>query len=114
MPPLAIAEGLALRYGLCFAHDLLFPKIQVETDCVYVAKVVNSTSQVPFYFGMIAADCKSLGSFFHEFSCLHIKREANHVAHLLAKFTLVHSDCIWIEEAPTCISATVAVDFLNH
>jgi len=36
---------------------------------------------------------------------LHVRREANQIAHYLGKYALHNLDCIWMEETPPYISA---------
>lgn len=79
---------------------------------IYSKLVIPSIEvQAPSYFGSVVADCKAFFPPFNSCIISHVRREANMLAHKLAKFALEIGDNIWIEETPPCIASLAASEF---
>lgn len=64
-----------------------------------------------FSFGFLVADISGLSSRCLSFSCKHVKRGGNRVAHKLAHLSKDFSEMrVWLEEVPMEVSALVMVD----
>jgi bacillopeptidase F (M6 metalloprotease family) len=63
--------------------------------------------------GTIVDDRRLLACHFQNLQFVHIRREANHSAHYLAKYASSHHEDVWIEDAPNCIDAVLTFDLLS-
>jgi hypothetical protein len=62
---------------------------------------------------IIIEECKSIARHLQFVQFSHVRRvAANQAAHYLAKFSLLNSDSIWIEESSDRISAVYAFDLM--
>jgi hypothetical protein len=103
-----------MRKGLKFAKDMCFLNLIVESDASNVVLVLNAHQQsLNYVVGYIIRDCISFKGSFRSLNFLHVRREVNQAAHYLAKYAVKNLDCIWIEEAPPCISAVLTFDLLS-
>jgi len=59
---------------------------------------------------MVTKDCLLKKICFDSISSSHINREANKVAHNLAKYSISYAARVWIEECPSCIQSFVLHD----
>jgi len=101
-----------MRNGLEFAKEMFFLNLIAESDASNVVLALNNHQQSSNYVGSIIRYCISFNGSFRSLNFLHIRREANQVAHYLAKYALKNLDCIWIEETPPCISTVLTLDLL--
>ena len=108
-----LAECIALREGLIFAKDLNLGPIVVETDAINVVTAVGDNCELSIE-GPILEDVKQLMAQVHSTGIQHIRRSANHVAHLLARFG-INAKCtkIWISETPFIVSHAVSTDAIT-
>jgi len=113
LPDSEFAEALAMRKGLKFAKDMSFLNLIAESEASNVVFSLNAHQQFPNYVDYIIRDRISFKGSFRSLNFLHVRREANQVAHYLAKYALKNSYCIWIEETLPCISAVLAFDLLS-
>ncbi|TQD81099.1 hypothetical protein C1H46_033348 [Malus baccata] len=76
-----------------------------------IVTALNGASMDVSPIGPIIEDAKVLLLLIAEATASHIRRQANSVAHKLARFAL-HSggDSIWVEETPSLISDLVEED----
>ena len=95
------AEVRACRKALEFAIDAGFSKLMVEGDNSLVMSTISSNKPNWSHLGVIYDDIGFLaaGLSYVSFSC--IQRNANSVAHLLARYAngLVE-EVVWLEESP--------------
>ena len=105
-----VAECLALREGLRFAKEIECVDIVVETDAINVVSAVEDNRELSTE-GPILEDVKQLFAQLRSTGIHHIRRSANHVAHLLARFGF-NSKCtnVWISETPSVVSNAVSID----
>ena len=103
-PPVADseeAEVLACRKALEFSIDAGVMDLIIEGDNVNVMRSISS--QVPYHslLGGVYGDVLCLIHGLHRKAISCVKREANTVAHSLARFARnVHDELYWMEESP--------------
>jgi ribonuclease HI len=107
-----MAEAYALLDGLRLAEQVGCNRIIVNSDCMQVVNTFrdgfSATSATAIY-----DDCFSIWMSFSLKTIEHCNRDANQVAHELAKFTFVNrSTCIWADEPPRLLIATLANDVI--
>ncbi|GMN40729.1 hypothetical protein TIFTF001_009947 [Ficus carica] len=108
-----LAECIALREGLMMAKELESVTIVVETDAINVVSAVSDNTEFSLE-GPILEDVKQLLAQLWNPGVYHIRRSANHVAHLLARFGF-NSNCtnVWICETPIIVSNVVSFDAIT-
>ncbi|GMN68653.1 hypothetical protein TIFTF001_037708 [Ficus carica] len=107
-----LAECIALHEGLMIAKELESVTLVVETDVINVVSAVSDNTKF-FLEGPIMQDVKQLLAQLRNPIVYHIRRSANHVAHLLARFGF-NSNCtnVWICETPIIVSNAVFFDVI--
>lgn len=82
-----MAEAGAARYGLEVAQRLGFTKVVLESDAANIVKEYTKKrrEQHPIFF-FIFEDISCLSSSFELFSCSHVRRAGNTVAHTIARW----------------------------
>ena len=78
-------EALAIRRAIRFAIQTSFNCVIIESDSLSVVKAIQDTAESSCHFGNIIEDVKSLSKTMRSCDFLHTKREANQVAHTLAR-----------------------------
>ncbi|KAK1558626.1 hypothetical protein Q3G72_004734 [Acer saccharum] len=106
-----IAEALAVWHGLLLAGDHGLTPCLIELDSLQVVEMINKgippMSDVGPIISMICGFLRMhLGC-----GISHIPRNANFVAHSLAKAVLsLDSDCYWLECCPPCVERLVLLE----
>jgi len=114
LPDSNIAESMAMLMGLNFAKDLLFLKLEAESDSANVIEALKDNNMHHSYLGAIVAECQNIRHNFNNISFSHVRREANQTAHYLAKYAIsISSNDVWIEEI-LCINVVVAFNLMPH
>ncbi|GMN21284.1 hypothetical protein TIFTF001_050116 [Ficus carica] len=108
-----LAECIALREGLMMAKELESVTLVVETDAINVVSAVSDNTEFSLE-GPILEDVKQLLVQLWNPGVYHIRRNANHVTHLLARFGF-KSNCtnVWICETPIIVSNVVSFDAIT-
>ncbi|KAL6136612.1 hypothetical protein ACLB2K_061907 [Fragaria x ananassa] len=86
------AELIALLEGLKLAETLHISKIVFETDCLLLQQAVSQPDTDLSTLGTIIAEVKEFLHQYADFRVLHVPREANRVAHILANHALNYSE----------------------
>uniref|UniRef100_A0A803NXV2 Reverse transcriptase domain-containing protein n=1 Tax=Cannabis sativa TaxID=3483 RepID=A0A803NXV2_CANSA len=108
----AVAELLAVRMGLLWTTRLGFAVVRVETDSSVVSSWINCLDNILMYKPIID-EILSLLAAAGGGSCYAISRDANGVAHALAKsVTSSIGVQVWTDACPRFISAPVTVDLI--
>jgi ribonuclease HI len=109
-----LAKAMAVYEAVVFCKEVGFFEIILEWDAKQVVDDVNSRS--PKYDGSgrfvegIIMEMQGL----QRVSISHVSREANNIAHLLAKeASTKEMDCVWLEECPTFILNAVLRETLS-
>ena len=98
-----IAEAHALRHGLLLAQRMGITKLIVESDCMEVIETMNNGGFTASGAAAIYSDCVVLIIGYTLISFVHCPREANFVAHSLARQAVLAPSSFWIEEPPAFI-----------
>lgn len=94
-------EVMACRKALEFAIDAGFTEIILEGDNAMVLKMISQAQPDLSRLGLIYEDIWCLAAGFRFFSSNCVRRNANSVAHALARFArLIDNEIIWLEEDP--------------
>ncbi|XVF26524.1 hypothetical protein REPUB_Repub14bG0024300 [Reevesia pubescens] len=103
-----IAECLALQRALTFALEIGIYEAEIEGDSpLTITAVKNENIDHSIAEGIIESIKDLLGNF-SKFRLKHVKRDGNLVAHTLAKHSRsVDGFQVWMEEAPSFLSALV-------
>ena len=100
-----LIEAYAGRFACEFVSNYNLSPVIFEADCLKLVTASGSEEDDDSDFGLILEDVKSLlgtmpSSFFS-----HVYREANSLAHRLAKFALLDSvHCSWYGSIPSTLS----------
>ena len=105
----ATAEAWALRDGLALAGDLGCNKLVVEADCMEVVDIMQDGGNSLGAAAAIYEDCSFLCRSFARARFQHCPREANLVAHELARFSEV-SQGVWHNDPPDFLVPVIAND----
>jgi ribonuclease HI len=106
-----MAEAYALREGLVLAQRIGCNNFSIQTDCVQVVETMQNGGFSATSSAAIFDDCTILWSGFGSVSIEHCNREANQVAHELAKVSFSSgSSCTWDDEPPRFILSKLASD----
>jgi hypothetical protein len=103
-----MAEAIAAFQAMLFALENGYRQVCFEGDALTIVKEVNSTSPCDSSHGHIVEDIRTGLLSFDLSSFIHVKREANLAAHVLAKqvcklaATSFRWHCI-----PSCISGII-------
>jgi ribonuclease HI len=106
-----MAEAYAFRDGLTLAQQIGVQKFTVQTDCVQVVETMKNGGFSATSSAAIYDDCSILWSDFGIVSIEHCNREANQVAHELARVSFTSSSsCTWVDEPPRFILSKLVND----
>ena len=81
----AAAEVMAICGGLQLVHQIGCSRVAVESDCLEVINACNDDSDILAPYSAILADCFQLAHNIPSISFEHCPREANYLAHFLAR-----------------------------
>ncbi|KAL6226283.1 hypothetical protein ACLB2K_000246 [Fragaria x ananassa] len=105
------AELIALLEGLKLAEILHISKIVFETDCLLLQQAVSQPDTDLSTLGTIIAEVKEFLHRYADFRVLHVPREANRVAHILANHALNYSESqSWFVVAPEFVRDAILSD----
>ncbi|MBA0722514.1 hypothetical protein Golax_003187, partial [Gossypium laxum] len=80
-----LAEARTCYQGLFFAKETGFVKVEVEGDSKTVIEKINQERFYRADLDSVIIDIKSTGRTFHQIRFKHVRREANWVAHFIAR-----------------------------
>ncbi|XP_050280341.1 uncharacterized protein LOC126721341 [Quercus robur] len=86
-----VIEALAIRRAIRFAIETSFNCVIIESDSLSMVKAIQDTAESTCHIGNIIDDVKLLSKALKSCEFHHTKREANHVAHTLAR-NAIHVD----------------------
>lgn len=104
-----LAETIATRVAVCFAKDLGYPRVIIASDCLALIRkltMVEDRSHTKVVINDIKRSCGPPS----KFSFIHVKRQCNEAAHVLAKSSELCTRSVWLEEAPEIIRPILSVD----
>ncbi|KAL2906587.1 Sperm-specific antigen 2, partial [Bienertia sinuspersici] len=107
------AEAMAVRYGIMLARRFGFQCIMVESDAANVVNIINSRLEGYSSLHIVYDDIGFESLYFQFFSCTHVRRVGNTVAHLVARLNTMGSvELICMSNFPQSI-LTLAENDLN-
>lgn len=96
----ASAEALALRRGLQLVQQIGCSRIIVESDCLEVIDACNGVSDILAPYAATLADCFQLAHGVSSIRFQHCSREANNLAHYLARHAYDIQLMYWWDDEP--------------
>lgn len=102
-----VAEAEALRMGLDLACSVGCHRIMVNSD---YQDVMNDGGRSSTLAAAIVEDCYQLSTDFVKIVFEHCPREANCVAHELAKLAKFSPPSVWWDVPPSCVFSLLAAD----
>ena len=99
-----VIEALAIRRAIRFAIETSFNCVIIESDSLSIIKAIKDTAETTCHIGNIIDDVKHLSKAMKSCEFHQRKREANQVAHTLARNAIhVDTEMAWLEEIPPCV-----------
>jgi ribonuclease HI len=96
-----MTEAIAMREGLELANRLNMSRIQAESDSTEIIDACKEDERWWNEASAVFANCVDLVTTIGDVSFSHCPREANRVAHELARFCFLNcSSCNWVDEPP--------------
>jgi len=99
------AEALGLREAISWLGELGLSMVQIELDCKLVVEDIMDKSNNQSDFDNILSSCRSLLQQFPNFKIRFIRRQANFVAHTLARESRLYASHHVFDLIPSCISS---------
>jgi ribonuclease HI len=94
-----MAEAFALKEGLMLAQYIRGNRLIVQTDCMEVVETMENTGFTANSAAAIYDECNIVWNGFQEISIEHLSREANQVAHELARQAMIsRANYIWDDD----------------
>jgi ribonuclease HI len=97
------AEMQALKQGLILAQSIGCNRIIITSDCMEVVDTMKNGAISHGVAAVIFDDCYHFACDFIKISFEHVPREANVVAHELARAARSSPPSVWMEDAPDFI-----------
>jgi len=104
IPPAQEAEATGLRDANLWLGHLGLSKVHIELDCKLVVDGIVDSSNNQSEFGNIMANCRALLQHFPNFKISFVRRQANYVAHSLARESQLHTRHQVFDLIPPCIT----------
>ncbi|KAK3193886.1 hypothetical protein Dsin_025196 [Dipteronia sinensis] len=102
------AETMAVLQGLNFAIDLGVRPIVIESDALAAVKLIDSGAYSSADIGVIIGEILTKLEGIDGGSVQFVSREANYVAHTLARMGLsISDDVVWLEDYPLCVERMI-------
>lgn len=103
-----LAEAMAIREALSWMKRNGYTNFILETDNLNFCLNFNSCNLDLSYVGLLIKQCRSIANDIGNVSIHHVRRSANHVAHVLARATGSMSVLgSWMSVPPACIAHLV-------
>ncbi|XVF24499.1 hypothetical protein REPUB_Repub13aG0133400 [Reevesia pubescens] len=109
-----VTEAYAAVKALIFAAEIGCRNIILEGDALQIINRLNNTDEDTSYIGHLILEGKTRLGQLGNNTAIHARKEANLVAHLLAKSALVSKTALyWIDDVPDFLLSAVDKD-CNH
>ena len=106
-----MAEAYALKEGLMLAQYIGCNRLIIQSNCMEVVQIMTEGGFSGNSAAAIYDDWNTIWSGFQDISIEHCSREANQVAHNLARRARQHrQNCTWVDEPPNFILDLVIND----
>jgi ribonuclease HI len=101
---LAAAEALATYLGVLLGQEMGVQQMILEGDAKQVTEAIRAKEGNDSMIGHLINDVRQCLKNIPRWQVNHVFREANRVAHELAKHALKQAnDIVWVDECPSCI-----------
>ncbi|XP_073029397.1 uncharacterized protein [Primulina eburnea] len=104
------AEALALFDAIAWTISLELQDIIFETDSLTVVKAITSKNADHTEFGSIISGCRTLLDGHPSFKIQHVRRQANMVAHTLARNAIAYANPFIMIETPEILCNFISYD----
>ncbi|XP_042964529.1 uncharacterized protein LOC122298728 [Carya illinoinensis] len=97
----SVGEALALKRAVQFCDELGFSNVVLEGDAQVIVKAANNREELYTAYGNVMEEVRGFLKMRESWKIQFIHREANNVAHILAKNAFNYTtERVWIEEGP--------------
>jgi hypothetical protein len=103
-------QCLRLRRAVSLARNEGFDKVIFSTDCLYLVHRLHSSVMDRSSVALLVDGIKSMTNFFTSASFIHMKRNPNKAAHILAKSCGTFTSSGVFYSVPDCIRRTLCTD----
>jgi len=100
-------EATALQQALQIALDLGLNRVVFETDCQLVVNDALSNSPYVNELGSLLFNCRALLFSNATYALAYVRRQANRVAHNLARASILHASPSIFNHPPYCIDSII-------
>lgn len=108
-----LAEALATRCAVQFAKELNLFYMEIEGDCSRTISALSVSRRCNTLFGHVTDECRSLGASLRFCKFIHVRREENRIAHVLARRIILSADIdVWIESLPSYLDYVFQSDLV--
>ena len=95
------AEAFALKDGLMLAQHIGGNHIIIQSDYMEVIEIMSNGGFTANLAVIVYDECNIVWSSFQKISIEHVSRDANQVAHALARQAMIlNENCMWDNEPP--------------
>jgi ribonuclease HI len=101
------AEARGLKEAIIWLGNRGLTDVSIELDCKQVVDGISNNIGTNSEFGAILRSCKVSLSFFPNFKISYVRRQANNVAHSLARASLSYDSSHCHDHMPSCIEYIV-------
>ena len=103
-PPAQEAEAVGLRDAIVWLGSLGLSHVHIELDCKLVVDNISDRTKNQAEFGNIITACRTLLQQFPNFKISFVRRQANSVAHCLAREAKSYARHHVFDLIPSCIA----------
>ena len=104
-------EAMAVQEGIELAWDLGLRQVVIESDSSTIFSALSSSTPPPWSIQKVIEGSKQSLKCFNTWFAIHVRRNGNVAAHLMAKNAITVLDCVvWVEDIPPFIAMQVSKD----
>jgi ribonuclease HI len=100
-------EASALKHALLIATAYGFERVIFESDCQTVVNAITNDYRYENELGTLLSTCKSILTANASYNIAFVRRQANRVAHNLARASILQSSPMTFYHSPSCISPII-------
>lgn len=105
------AEAEAILFGMKYAYEAGFRRLEVETDCLGLVELILGSRKERSILQSMVTDICALACNFQCCNFNYASRQCNMVAHSMAKLSLSFQEVkVWMEDYPQEIAPSVLLD----
>jgi len=101
------SKALGLKEAILWLGELGLSNVHIELDCKLVTDDIVDRTNNHAEFGNIMLTCRSFLTYFPNFKISFVRRQANFVAHTLARASKVYASCQVFDLIPSYITTIV-------